>query len=292
MNHFTPKEKCTVKYRDLDYAISTILDLKKEMEAEIFSAGQTATNTNEIDSQQDSTQKQHKHTWKEKFEGHKRKRSIYSAKSNLKSAFCILGLSRDSWKWLIMKAEDPTTGDWMYFVDKCLPFRSSISFALFQRFSDALCHLIQYRLQVRKCVTNYLDDFLFVAASLLLCNHMVNQFLKLCDLIGVPVSLEKTVWASEIMVFLGILLDGRNFILAIPNEKKDRSIQLLTEFLSSTKKKATVRDLQKLCGFLNFISRAVFPGRTFTRRMYAKYGSIINLGSAPTNSHQYKFKQH
>ena len=270
LNHFTPKEKYTVKYRDLDYAISTILDLKKEMEAEILSAEQTATNMNEIDLQQDSTQKQHNHTWKEKFEGHKRKRPIYSAKSDLKSAFRILGLSRDSRKWLIMKAEDPTTGDWMYFVDKCLPFGSSISCALFQRFFDALCHLIQYRLQVRKCVTNYLDDFLFVAASLLLCNHMVNQFLKLCDLIGVPVSLEKTVWVSEIMVFLGILL----------------------EFLSNTKKKATVRDLQKLCRFLNFISRAVFPDRTFTRRMYAKYGSIINLGGAPTNSHQYKFKQH
>ena len=27
VNHFTPKEKCTVKYQDLDYAVQTCLDI-------------------------------------------------------------------------------------------------------------------------------------------------------------------------------------------------------------------------------------------------------------------------
>ena len=47
-----------------------------------------------------------------------------------------------------------------------------------------------------------------------------------------------------------------------------------------------VHDLQKLCGFLNFLSKAVFPGRTFTRHMYAKFSHVINLGGvALTDSH-------
>ena len=41
--------------------------------------------------------------------------------------------------------------------------------------------------------------------------------------------------------------------------------------LMLSKKKATVHELQQLSGFLNFLSRALFPGRAFTRRMYAKF---------------------
>ena len=34
------------------------------------------------------------------------------------------------------------------------------------------------------------------------------------------------------------------------------------------KKKATVKDIQQLCGFLNFLCCAIVPGRAFTRRLY------------------------
>ena len=36
-----------------------------------------------------------------------------------------------------------------------------------------------------------------------------------------------------------------------------------------SKRKITVFQLQQLCGFLNFLSRAVVPGRMFTRRLYS-----------------------
>ena len=59
-----------------------------------------------------------------------------------------------------------------------------------------------------------------------------------------------------------------------------------------SKKKAMVKDLQKLSGYLNFISKVVFPGRTFTRHMYAKFSEVINLDGTPKNSYQYKLKQY
>ena len=163
--------------------------------------------------------------WRTRFldkhthEGKDAKNTIYSGKTELKSAFHILGLSKDSWKWLIMKAENPKTGKIMFFVDKCLPFGASFSCSHFQRFSNVLCHIAEYRLQTRKRITHYLDDFLFIARTLFLCNHMISGFLQLCDQIGVPVSMEKIEWALDITVFLGMLLDGRNLILAVPDEK-------------------------------------------------------------------------
>ena len=43
------------------------------------------------------------------------------------------------------------------------------------------------------------------------------------------------------------------------------------------KKKSTLKDLEKLAGFLNFLSRAIVPGQTFTRRMYTKFTGLDKL---------------
>ena len=43
---------------------------------------------------------------------------------------------------LVMKAKHPKTGKIYYFVDKCLPFGSSISCAIFQAFSNAISHIV------------------------------------------------------------------------------------------------------------------------------------------------------
>ena len=43
------------------------------------------------------------------------------------------------------------------------------------------------------------------------------------------------------------------------------------------KSKVTVKDLQILCGYLNFLGKAIVPGRTFTRCMYTKYEGIVKV---------------
>ena len=49
---------------------------------------------------------------------------------------------------------------------------------------------------------------------------------------------------------------------------------LIEKFL--VKKKATVKELQQLCGYFNFLNRAIFPGRAFTQWMYAKYAPFCD----------------
>ena len=55
----------------------------------------------------------------------------------------------------------------------------------------------------------------------------------------------------------------------IPREKITKGQKLIYEILEKPSKKTTVKKLQQLAGFLNFIGRAVVPGRAFTRRLYA-----------------------
>ena len=176
VNAYIPHEKCTVQYRDLDHAIKQCLVMAEN------------------------------------------NKTIYFAICDLKSAFRLVPLKKSCWPLLIMKARNPQ-GFWKYFVDKCFPFGAASSCAIFQRFSNALaflhrhrCYKITYTAQLSRSqigLSNYLDDFLHFALSKLFSNKMVKMFQQLCDMLGVPISADKTVWATVRLVFLGILLDGQ-----------------------------------------------------------------------------------
>ena len=123
-----------------------------------------------------------------------------------------------------------------------------------------------------KAITNYLDDFLFAAITKMLCNFLIQEFLSLCSTINLPVALEKMEWATTLIVFLDILLDEKRLLLSIPLEKQEKALKLLNDITG--KKKMTVKQLQVLTGYLNFLTKAIHSGRTFTRRMYAKYTGL------------------
>ena len=194
-------------------------------------------------------------------------KSCHIAKSDMKSAFRNLGIKRDHWKYLVMKAVNPLDGKTYYFVDKCLPFGASISCSHFRRFSNAVSHIVQHK--IRTQLVNYLDDYLFAALYKLICNRQVNEFLRVCELISFPVSLEKTFWGTTKLVFLGLLIDTVNQCVCIPIDKVQKAEQLIESVLEKKSKKITLNQLQKVCGFLNFLGRCIIPGRAFTRRLYA-----------------------
>ena len=235
LNGCTVKEEYSVHYNDLDAAVRCCLEVSKEAQRIL------RTNT------------------------------VYLGKTDLSSAFRVLLLLISCIRWLIMSAEDPADGKWKFFIDKCLPFGASISCSHYQRFSNALRHIVEFRTNHRT-LTNYLDDFLFAAITKLICYYLINQFILLCEQINIPVAFEKTEWGTTMIVFLGILLDGKRMLLSIPLEKRDKALTLLRDI--EGKRKITVKQLQILTGYLNFLGRAIFAGRTFTRRIYAKYSGL------------------
>ncbi|CAC5416369.1 unnamed protein product [Mytilus coruscus] len=52
----------------------------------------------------------------------------------------------------------------------------------------------------------------------------------------------------------------------LPSDKLSKCIELIQEFLR--RKKVTLREIQSLCGLLNFACQVVLPGRAFLRRLY------------------------
>ena len=129
--------------------------------------------------------------------------------------------------------------------------------------------MVQKNLTVGEpAITNYLDDFLFIALSMMVCNGMMSEFLCLCWDIGCPISEEKMEGAASIMVFLGTLMNGRLQVISILLDKVKKAVDLIQTAISNQKVK--IKFVQQLTGTLNFLSHAIVPGRTFTRGMYHK----------------------
>ena len=194
----------------------------------------------------------------------KKGQGCFVSKTDLISAFRQLPIRKRDWNLLVMKASCPLDNTWYYFVDKCLPFGHSISCALFQELSNAISFLAEYKNGEQN--VNYLDDFLFAETQRGMCNHHMNNFVDICNQIRLPVSPEKTVEASTTMTFLGLLINTDLQLVCIPLEKLSKICNLLRDVVK--RKKLTLKTLQSLCGHLNFICRAVIPGRAFTRRLY------------------------
>ena len=149
--------------------------------------------------------------------------NCFVAKSDMSMAFRNIPMDKKSWCYLILKATHPATGKTYYFVDKYLPFGASISCAIFQAFSDSVAFLVKFR--TRKHLVNYLDDFLFAALCKAICDGQVRVFLDICDSICFPVFLEKTFWGTQLLTFLGLLIDTVHRRIGIPLDKLEKGIE-------------------------------------------------------------------
>ena len=203
------------------------------------------------------------------------------AKSDFSAAFRNVPMKICDICYLIMKAESPFDHKIYYFVDKCLPFGASISCSHFQEISNAIAHIVRFK--TKEDLINYLDDFLFAALLRSWCDGQVRIFLQICEEIQFPVSQEKTFWSCTILVFLGLLIDTVNQVISVPREKIDKALKLINEIIG--KKKITLKQLQSICGFLNFLGRAIVPGRAFTRRLYMFTKGKISTGKLKPHHH-------
>ena len=201
-------------------------------------------------------------------------KGCYIGKSDMTSAFRHLAMNKEFWKYLIMKAQNPEDGKWYYFIDKCMPFGASISCSHFQRFSNAVAHIVKFF--TKKDNLNYLDDFFFVQMLRAACNNQMEKFMEVCELINFPVSEEKTFWGTTKLSFLGLLIDTVAQLICVPVEKIEKARNLITKVLTKDNKNIELQQLQQLTGFLNFLGKAIVPGRAFTRRLYCIEENAVN----------------
>ena len=152
-----------------------------------------------------------------------------------------------------------------FYFDACLPFGSSSSCQLFEKFSSALQWILENKFNV-KSTSHLLDDFCFVGkAGSRECHKSLFTFFAVCEALGVPIKKEKTVLPSTVLTIYGIELDSNLMMARLPEDKLQKMRSLLAAYKS--RRKLTLRELQSLIGLLNFACSVIVPGRAFLRRL-------------------------
>nr|XP_054749833.1 uncharacterized protein LOC129255509 [Lytechinus pictus] len=179
-------------------------------------------------------------------------------KADIKSAFRLLPVHPDDFDLLGMCVEG------RFYFDKCMPMGCSVACSAFEKFSSFLEYCCRKVAGIPNTL-HYLDDFLFVGASVVECAHLMYSFQALCENFGVPIAEGKTEGPVTVLTFLGLEIDSLAKLVRVPQDKVSALLHLLSCVMGADK--VTLRKLQSVIGSLNFVCRAVAPGRAFLRRL-------------------------
>ena len=97
----------------------------------------------------------------------------------------------------------------------------------------------------------------------MVCSNIMSVFKLVCDQIGMPVSPDKSEGPMQIIEFLGLTIDTIQMVVrSLKDKMQDITLILITII---RKRKATSAELESLAGKLNFITKVVPAGRSFTK---------------------------
>ena len=183
----------------------------------------------------------------------------FMSKLDIKSAFRNVPVHPSDWELLGMKWEG------LYFFDMVLPFGLRSAPFLFDEFSSAVEWIIQTKLNIPK-VIHILDDFFFATSPpRSKCMTALCQILHLFTDLNIPIAPGKTFPACTCLEFMGILLDSNKMEARLPVDKLTRIQEALGQW--TTRKSATLQELQSLIGTLQFACKVIAPGRPFLQRI-------------------------
>ena len=182
----------------------------------------------------------------------------FMAKTDLKSAFRLMPIHPDDWNLFGICWES------QYYVDLYLPFGLRSAPYLFNQISDALEWILKHNYGLQH-VIHILDDFFIAERTKLDCLESFALLLKLFMSLKVPTVAAKTLGPTQVIEFMGIVLDSVQMEARLPEDKLARIKTLLDSFKG--RRSARLIELQSLIGTLQFACKVVVPGRTFLQRM-------------------------
>ena len=145
---------------------------------------------------------------------------------------------------------------------------------------DEICRGIRQKKKVNKYkaggMSHIIDDFLFVGpANSSQCFHYLQNFLHLCQRLGVPIKDSTTVLPSKVIIIDEIEVDSEKMECRLP---QDKIVKINTALLSAMhRKKVTLRSPQSLIYLLNFACMIVCPDRAVLRRLIYLTVKRVNL---------------
>ena len=167
----------------------------------------------------------------------------FMAKTDLKSAFHLIPIHPHDWNLLGIYWQSK------FHVDLYLPFGLRLAPFLFNLLSDALEWILKNKYGI-KHVIHILDDFFLVEPSKLQCLTSFSTLLHTFMSVWAPVVASKTLGPSQVLEFMGIVLDSVRMGARLPADKLSRTKDMLNSFQFC--QSARLVELQSLIGTLQF----------------------------------------
>ena len=165
----------------------------------------------------------------------------FMAKTDLKSAFRLIPIHPSDWNLMGIYWQS------QYYVDLYLPFGLRSAPYIFNQLSDALEWILKHNYGL-KYVIHILDDFFVAESTRFDCLLSFSTLLKLFMSVKAPTVASKTIGPSQVIEFMGIVLDSVRMEARLPEDKLTRIRELLKYF--KARHSAHLVELQSLIGTL------------------------------------------
>ena len=201
----------------------------------------------------------------------------YTGKTDIESAFLLIPVHPNDWELLGM------FWNGQYYFDKVLPFGLRSAPYIFNQLSDAIEWILLNKCSI-SFVCHILDDFFIVEPPChtppldSLCQASLSSMILTFKNLNIPISAAKTEGPSQIILFMGIILDSGKMEGRLPEDKVETIKSALSTFQSQ--RSTTLQELQSLIGTLNFACKVIPPGRPFLQR-------IIHLARGVKKTHHH-----
>ena len=146
--------------------------------------------------------------------------------------------------------------------DNFLGFGTKIAPFIFDRMTDSVSRFMQRN--SFKCY-NYLDDFIIIGSDEESTKQAQLLLIRTLRRLGFYISWPKTTSPSKVCKYLGIMIDSESQTVYLP---QDKLLKLYNELqFWSNRKRASLKQLQVLCGILNYCCKVVRGGRIYMHHM-------------------------
>ena len=190
------------------------------------------------------------------------KHNAYLCKIDLSSAYRSVPIHPSGYKYTGLSWCFSHSDKRHFFFDTKLSFGAAKSCQIFSRLTSSVCRMMARR---GFNVFSYLDDFLVITDSKSECWLAFNELINLLSELGFTINWNKVSPPCQQLVYLGVHINTVSRTLSLPQHKVFELIDLLNHWLR--KKRASRKDIQSICGKLNWACRVIRGGRHFLRNL-------------------------
>ena len=155
-----------------------------------------------------------------------------------------------------------------YYAECFLPFGLRTAPFLFNLFAEVFRWILEegFKLEgLRASIIHYLDDLLMILPPNSQLERYTMIFTRLCYEVGLSIKESKNE-EGTVVSFAGIELDTRQMVIRLPTKKLLNAPSMIQCTMERTS--VLLLELQRITGYLNFVSTVVPLGQTFLRRLY------------------------